>query len=312
MRITVLLVLLAAGISQASHSQPLFMKSDSTCEILNAAVITNWPSYSIQMPLDIVATYIVADTLCKLYSPEELYSFANSLSEDSIALGMRALLRALDYDYLRFRHTENESNWRQPAAYKSTYMDLGGSLQNAFYDRVSPRNLYDTLRDFNIGGVYLVNVESRSVHIDSTTRYFGSPHLNEIYCADISIITSIFGGLQNSDFCGNPIGEGSGNCIPVSWVCPPDSIFRYYAPKGFTYYESGPGKMEVGKQYIVFLDLFVVNTQADYTSYYLRVRGALPVLGNVVFDNDFLLRKGAQIDLEDCISTLRNGMLRLQ
>jgi hypothetical protein len=62
------------------------------------------------MPLDVVATYIVAHTLCKLYSPEELYSFANSLSEDSIALGMRALLRALDYDYLRFRHTVNESN----------------------------------------------------------------------------------------------------------------------------------------------------------------------------------------------------------
>lgn len=299
-------ILLITGAS--IQAQSIFKQDSASCEYVYGENLGTWPYFSASLPWEVMATYVVADTLCRLYTEEELTAIAAGLSNDSLIIGFKALIKAQDYNYFLFRHIQSLSWKIKPVSYKIDYGVLQNVLEKEYFLRIENPTVFDTIRQSNIGAIIFARVLNTEMHLDSTVARFGSSKVNEVYCADVEIIYSIF-GASNVSICE---GQGDGEvlaCLHLTWSCPKESEFSRYYPE-YSYYEYGPGRLVTNKEYIIFTDMWMHTIAPNSIKYYILPVTALPVTDNTVHDIYNILGLGENISLSTFIQTLRNGIIR--
>lgn len=304
-----LLLIILAFIIPISAQGQFFLRDSTNCELIKGNTLSTWPVIELDMPLQSMAAYVVADTLCRLFTEDELVNIAHSLSDDSIALGLKALIAAQDYDYLRYNHIQNFTWKVRPANYKSDYMALERVLEREYFSRVAPENGFDSIRAFSRGPIVLAHVEYVSMHLDSSLRRMDRPKVSEVYCADVTIDSSIF-GATNPSAC-YPQIEGTDACIiGLTWSSPNAEEFSKYIDN-FTYEEYGPDRLKIGYTYIIFIDMWLMRVEGAELTYSLFPKAAFPVEDGLVHDKYNLTGLGEYIPVSTYIKAMRNGILKI-
>jgi hypothetical protein len=308
MSIRLLIVLVALLIPARSQGQ-LFSPESGNCENIQGVPISLWPQIELDMPLKVMASYIVADTLCRTFTENELTEIVHSLSDDSVAIGLKSLIAVQDYDYLRYIHLQDFSWQVKPEFYKTDYMAIERVLTREYFTRVAPADGFDSIRMYNRGPIVLAKVLNVGMHLDSSLIRMSHPGVSEVYCADIQLLSSIF-GATNPSFC-YPDTEESGICVfGISWSSPPADKFSRYI-RDYTYQEYGPGRLQTGNTYIIWTDMWIMKTEGNILTYSVFPKVALPVEDNIVHDKYNWTGLGEYVPLDTYVSTLRNGILKI-
>jgi hypothetical protein len=170
------------------------------------------PAINSNMPLEVMATYIVADTLCKTVEWHALDSAANALSADSIAIAFQSRVHAQDYDPMLHNQMLNYTSLADSLNYNESYRSLCELIDQEYYENVRPKNYYDSLRDSYSGGIYYVKVKFLEERIDSTDVWPMDVGYEDEYMAELGVVGKIF-GIRSPEMCFDDILEKSDECI---------------------------------------------------------------------------------------------------
>jgi len=302
----VVTVFLIAGADLLAQS--IFRRESASCEFIYGENLETWPYFSAYLPREVMATYIVADTLCRLYTEEELAAKAAVLSYDSLVMGLNALIKAQDYNYFLFRHIQALTWKLKPEPYKTDYMALQRVLENEYFSHIEDPTIFDTIRRHNLGGIIHARVLNTEMHLDSSIARFGSSRVNEVYCADVKIIASVFGASTVSLCEGQEDGEDAA-CVHLIWSCPTENEFGKYYPQ-YSYDDYGPDRLRTNNEYIIFTDMWIHSVQTNFIKYYIQPKSVLPVIDDTVLDQFNSLGLGERVSIDTFVQTLRNGILK--
>lgn len=291
------------------QAQSIFEQESASCEFIYGENLETWPYYSAYLPREVMEIYVVADTLCRLYTEEELAAKAAVLSKDSLVMGLNALIKAQDHNYLLFRHIQALTWKLKPEAYKTDYMALQRVLENEYFSRIEDPTIFDTIRQHSLGGVIHARVLNTEVHLDSSIARFGSSRVNEVYCADVKIISSVFGATSVSICEGQEDGEDAA-CVHLTWSCPTENEFDKYYPQ-YSYDDYGPDRLRTNIEYIIFTDMWIHSVQTNSIKYYIQPKSVLPVIDVTVHDKFNSLGLGERVDIDTFVQTLRNGIMKI-
>ncbi len=272
-----------------------------SCDFLATHEITLLPPLQMDMPFDVAIGYVVADTMCRLYDAGQIDSILQTISADSILIGVKTFIAMRNYDTFLYEHLCKQLYFHKPSNYRTYYRALERALFSEYYSRVHAPTLYDTLRDRYCGGIYQVRVGSQSMYIDSVRQKPIGSRVAEIYCADLDVIASIY--CYNTRFtCGIKTPEDISPCIRVSWFRSPVEYYPGY--DSLTIHKKGPGYLEVGKEYLVFMETW---NSSDYNWQYHPVM-AYEVVNGLIYDPDGVFRRGEYIDVYELISDLHSAI----
>jgi len=285
---------------------------DDTSWVLLTSSTTPPPYINLSMPLEVMATYIVADTLCKTFDVFQIDSIANRLSADSIAIAFKAMVRTQDYHPLLFKHALFHSSFIGSPGYHSTYKALMDGIERNYFQRVRSRTRYDSIRYFASAGIYHVRVLNQEHRVDSVAfgHWSSVPYVDK-YSADLMLLRSIFG--STTPFTCYEVGsEYAIPCLKTGWNRYPRER-EGNVHDDSSYYRIGPGYLVPGAEYIVFLRAYSTRTRTGgKIEYGLSPHWVLPVANGLVYDLNNICGFGTEMDLQQFISALRVKILDLE
>ncbi len=290
-------------------SAQISIQYDSENQFFTISSNSTPPFLNISMPPHVRATYIAADTLCKTFEAQQIDSVADGLADDDIETAFNAIIAAQHYNPLLFQYALLKTTFIRVNGYLASYRSLHKAIEHNYYERVRPRNKYDSIRAESTGGIYFVGVRYQDHRVDSTDLQPSFLSYIDRYYAELELLTPIF-GASSLFACTDEDEAGSTYpCLKTAWTRFP----REYEPRVISendYLDVGPGVLIPESEYIVFLRTWATQIREvgsiNFEIYPIKV---LTVLGNIVYDPGNYCGLGSEVDLEHFINALRAKIL---
>ncbi|MFA6234079.1 MAG: hypothetical protein WC824_07795 [Bacteroidota bacterium] len=304
----VLFIIMLSGIHVHNTTAQVNVQDDYSRFVVKTTNAAPPPYINLSMPLNVLATYIVADTLCKSFDFSVIDSIADALSADSIDIAYRAIIAAQDYNPLLFKHALFKTTMIGEDNYSSNYGALFKGIERNYFSRVRPAARYDSIRFKASGGIYHVKVRNQESVRDSTNPSPSFYAYQDNFHAELQVLAPIIG--INTNF--NCIDDASGAtypCLYTSWVRYPIE----HEPKIFSemdYEKIGPGLLIPGREYIVLLTAWARNLTSDGgIEFQVYPNIVLSVSDGIVLDPDNFFGLGTEFILRQFIDTVRSRIL---
>ncbi len=290
-------------------SAQISIQYDSENQIFTISSTSPPPFLNISMPQLVRATYIAADTLCKTFEAQQVDSIADGLADDSIETAFKAIIAAQHYNPLLFQYALFTTTFTRVNGYVSSYRSLHKAIEHNYYERIHPRNTYDSIRAESTGGIYFVKVRYQDHWVDSTDLQPSFLPYIDRYYAELELLTPIFGASSMFTCTGGDETGSSYPCLKTAWTRYP----REYEPRVVSesdYFDVGPGLLIPESEYIVFMRTWAtqINDVGSIT-FEIYPKKVLTVLGNVVYDPENYCGLGTEVEVEHFINSLRAKIL---
>lgn len=226
-----------------------------SCDLLFVRPYMHFPPLQSDMPFDIMVGWLIADSLTKNATYEELYAHAKQMPRDSLILALRYYYKVRHYDPLLWYtyHIDLDSIPHKsfPAAIyraaKTAYEERFGNLNEKDIDLLETEFILHVKVLHEVSNTYYRPYSIRD-------KYF------EHFCTDIEVIENVSGQkiYSNCYDPGTPNRQmlNTNKCMRIWRVRTPpehtitrrDSIWSEYHGHSF---------FEIGAEYIIFLDYSV-------------------------------------------------------
>lgn len=266
------------------------------------------PFINLSMPLNVMATYIVADTLCKSFDYGVIDSIADALTADSIDIAFRAIIATQDYNPLLFKHALFKTTMIGEDNYSSNYKALFDGIERNYFSRVRPAARYDSIRFMASGGIYHVKVRNQDSVRDSVNPSPSYYAYQDNFHAELEVLAPLF-GINTNFICIDDVSGAIYPCLYTSWLRYPIE----HEPKIFTetdYEKIGPSLLIPGGEYIVLLTAWARNLTTDGgIDFQVRPKIVLSVSDGYVLDTDNFFGLGNEIGIQQFIDAVRSQIL---
>lgn len=248
-----------------AYSQLDVWNSPDSCEWFFSQPMTQLPPLSSDMPLDIMVSWIVIDSLCRTAADDVLWQRMMTTTQDSMKLGLKYLYKLMEYDPLLLKQYRLDLDYNQ-VHWKTTPNSLLLFVMGAYQQRFG--RVSDVIKLLMDAGyalhVRVDNITSR----ESWDHSHIPPGWADRFCADLYVLDNIKGkklypkcnelpGIrrkQSSEF--ERMDEQ--NCKRIYWGRP-QRCYCIYDDSVF-YEKYGPDYMKVSEEYIVFADIRPLNS----------------------------------------------------
>jgi len=128
-------------------------------------IIKNIPPISPSMPLDIMFTYVVADSICRFAPQKDVTNLMKSWSSmnDTLRYAAKYLYRMMDYNPIIFRQYQDQVTLLRKSPFKTYFIDVRNGIQRKFAQFVPPQE--KNAVNAALGAEYILRVQV--VKIDS-------------------------------------------------------------------------------------------------------------------------------------------------
>ncbi len=282
------------------YSQIQVWYDNDSCDVIHNTKISYMPPVIPSMPYQVLAGYVAMDSIFRTASYDALLSRAMTMPKDSIEMGIRFWFYMKDYNPLLF------GEYWKAAAKRSDYLispsQLQQVLRKCYFERFG---IWSNIAEVIIGTDYILHVrvigQSSYQSILPTLGYEA-----ENYCARVEFIEKVTGQiLPNACQHNNAGDEEPPECLNIGWA-------RIALSQCTTYDDSlqslpyGPDLMEIGKEYLVFLNLGMLSNIDEGTSTYnvgqstklVRKNWVLPIENGTVTDKENVFGWGGSVPVE--------------
>lgn len=203
------------------------------CSRLIVYPLSSLPPLSSDMPLDVLISWIVVDSICRTVSPEEVENYVKSTSDDTLRLAMKYLYSLHDYSALLL----DKYNATLDTTYESWPRYIRHIVTEEYRKRFGLSRIADDILVHS--RILLVTVDQKWEYPDSLDE---SPVQG--FCAAVSIDSAIVGRVHYDECL-----EGGFGCELVSWIYSDttNSVSLYYS-RCFP-----PNVLENGKRYLLYM-----------------------------------------------------------
>ncbi len=294
-------------LSQGGIGFQIWPNPDS-CEVFHVSPPVRIPIMRFDMPWDVGLAYMVIDTICKTYSPQEIMERIPLLSNDSLLLAWHMFNRIYDYDPFLLIFQYRYSLRYAPADYRSGWGDPTWQLAKEYYKRFLGVNDYQGV-DTNIPagligraeGIYRVRAMAQLERSDSMSWYRLGPCLKVTQCADVEVL-EVYKGRKYYSSC-NPgeydLPQGTG-CIRYSWdLLSCDST------------EWKLSNMIPGHEYLVFQGYFSAENRDGPYRWTAAPVKRFEIVGGNLLDPERYFKREELIPFGEIESLVRNTMNNL-
>lgn len=290
-------------------SAQISIQYDSENQFFTISSNSPSPFLNISMPPHVRANYIAADTLCKSFDAVQIDSIADDLADDSIETAFKAIIAAQHYNPLLFQYALFKNTFTRVNGYVSSYRSLHKAIEHNYYERIHPRNTYDSIRAESTGGIYFVKVRYQDHRVDSTDLQPSFLPYIDRYYAELELLTPIFGASSLFTCTAGDEAGSSYPCLKTAWTRFP----KDYEPGVISesdYFDVGPGLLIPESEYIVFLRTWATQiSEVGSINFEIFPKKALTVSGGVVYDPENYCGLGTEVAVEHFINSLHAKIL---